>query len=117
MVNELIKDVKGFEGLYQVTANGSVWSIRTSKFLKARPDRDGYMRLGLTKCGKQSTMFIHRIVAEAFIDNPENKPEVNHIDCNRANNKLENLEWVTHAENMEHRSKMYQMRKEMKEVA
>ncbi|MDY3368390.1 HNH endonuclease [Zhenhengia yiwuensis] len=117
MINELAKDVKNFEGLYQVTASGAVWSIRTGKFLKARPDRDGYMRYTLSKDGKLFTRFAHRLVAEAFIENVDGKPEVNHIDCNRANNKLENLEWVTHAENMEHRSKMHQKRKEEKEVA
>lgn len=117
-IKEVIwKDIKGYEGLYQVSNTGKVWSISRGQIRKTRLDKDGYERLDLTKDGKSYTRFVHRLVAEAFLDNVENKSEVNHIDCNRANNNLENLEWVTHAENMEHRSKMHQMRKEMKEVA
>lgn len=117
-IKEVIwKDIKGFEGLYQVSNTGKVWSISRGQIRKTRLDKDGYERLDLTKEGKSYTRFVHRLVAEAFLENPENKSEVNHIDCIRTNNNLENLEWVTHAENMAHRSEMYQMRKEMGEVA
>ena len=94
-----MKDIKGFESLYQITDEGQVFSLITKKYLKPTPDKDGYLQVKLYINGKQFTRKIHRLVAEAFLDNPENKKEVNHIDCHRDNNNASNLEWVSHREN------------------
>lgn len=101
---EVWKDVAGFEGLYKVSNFGRVRAIgrglrrgciMTDKFDKL----DGYMHLSLTKDGVPHHFVIHRLVAIAFIPNPDNKPTVNHKDFNRCNNRAENLEWMTQKEN------------------
>ena len=96
----MIKDIKGFEGLYQITDDGRVYSIRRDMYLKPRKDKDGYLLVNLYKDKKQYTKKIHRLVGEAFLDNPEGKAEINHIDCQRDNNCVSNLEWTTHRENV-----------------
>lgn len=102
-MNEIWKDVKGYEGLYQVSNTGQVFSIRSKKFLKQGHTGwgEGYAFVALCKNGMRKNKNVHRLVAEAFIPNPENKPEVNHIDHNPHNNNANNLEWVTHQENWE----------------
>jgi hypothetical protein len=100
--------VKGFEGLYEVDRNGNVYSIiqtisRRKRILKPYLHTGGYRKVNLyDKRGKCSKKYVHRLVAEAFIPNPENKPNVNYIDCNRENNKASNLEWCTQSENIKH---------------
>ena len=84
-----------FEGKYVIYSDGRIKSIKRNKFLKASVHHTGYTRI----CINKKTYNIHRLVAEAFIPNPEEKPFVNHIDCNKANNLLTNLEWMTEAEN------------------
>ena len=96
-MQEIWKDIKGYEGLYQVSNLGNVKSLKTNKNLYSS-NAKGYRRVGLFK-GKRKGYSIHRLVAQAFIPNPENKPCVNHKDCNRANNNVNNLEWCTHKEN------------------
>lgn len=108
---EIWKDVLGFEGLYKASSHGRVWSIRTNKEMKGVPDSYGYLRLGLYKENKRKYNSIHRIVAESFIPNPENKPQVNHIDENIKNNTLKNLEWVTEKENSNHGTRNIRMAK------
>ena len=95
-----MKDIKGYEGLYAITENGQVWSYRRSRFLKPFKRKGGYLAVGLCNNGKTNYYLIHRLVAEAFIPNPENKPQVNHKDENKANNCIENLEWATASENI-----------------
>lgn len=95
-----MKDIKNYEGLYAITSCGKVWSYRSQKFLKGTPDKDGYLRLTLTKNGKKNNYFIHRLVAEAYIPNPENKPQVNHLDEIKTHNYIGNLEWATSKENV-----------------
>lgn len=101
---EVWKDVVGFEGLYKVSNFGRVRAIghglrrgciMADKFNKL----DGYMHLSLTKYGVPHHFVTHRLVAIAFIPNPDNKPTVNHKDFNRCNNRVENLEWMTQKEN------------------
>lgn len=115
---EIWKPVVGYEGLYEVSTHGRVksvariyqsikegfnWDKRTISALKAtRLKKDGYVDTGLSLDGKYTQRVIHRLVAEAFIPNPENKPCVNHIDNNRSNNHVSNLEWVNHKENTAH---------------
>lgn len=104
--NEVWKDIKGYEGLYQISDYGRIKSFyRTTthtRILKERTHRDGYLYVGLYKNGKTTTAKSHRLVALYFIPNPENKPQVNHKDGNKLNNNVENLEWCTAAENARH---------------
>jgi hypothetical protein len=104
--------IKGFEGLYEIDAFGNVYSIvhnahRRKRILKQYPNENGYMKVNLYDInGKCKKKYIHRLVAEAFIHNPDNKPNVNHIDCNVKNNNVNNLEWCTQSENILHASKL-----------
>lgn len=97
-----MKDIKGYEGLYAVTSCGKVWSHRRTKYLSAHNGNSGYSQVILYKNGKAKAYSVHRLVAMMYIPNPENKSCVNHIDENKLNNALNNLEWVTHKENINH---------------
>lgn len=96
------KDIDGYEGLYQVSDLGRVKSLVMNIFMKFKTDKDGYKSVGLTKNRKQNYFRVHRLVAAAFIRNDKNKPEVNHIDLDKSNNKLSNLEWITARGNKKH---------------
>ena len=104
------KDVKGFEGFYQISDYGDVKSLDrfdgirkiNGRNIKPSLKQNGYMQIGLRKEGKRKWFSIHRLVAIHFLDNPENKPQVNHIDCNKQNNNVKNLEWVTAQDNYRH---------------
>lgn len=104
------KDIKGFEGYYQISNFGKVRSLdrfdgirdRKGQLIKPNLKYNGYLQIGLRKNGKRKRFSIHRLVAQHFIKNPENKSQVNHIDCNKQNNHHKNLEWVTPGENLEH---------------
>ena len=100
-MTEVWKDVKNYEGLYQISNLGNVKRVSSRKRLKPY-NRKGYIRVALSKDNIAKHMDIHRLVAEAFIPNPENKPEINHIDGDKSNNKVSNLEWCTRKENMNH---------------
>lgn len=102
-----IKEIKGFEGLYGVDELGNVYSLVTDKsrrmgLLKQYDNGIGYKKVNLYKDGKRHRKYVHRLVAEAFIPNPENKEIVNHIDCNRENNTVSNLEWLSQSENIQY---------------
>ena len=99
---EVWKDVVGFEGFYKVSNKGNVYSVERISLngrkiggiiLKPSPDTIGYLQVALYKNGKRQNKLIHRLVTEAFIPNPENHPEVNHLDEVKDNNNVENLEW------------------------
>ena len=95
-MKEIWKDCKGYEGLYQISNLGRVWSIGSQKYLKGSIDKDGYMCVYLTaKNGKTKMEKIHRLVALVFLDNPNNYTQVNHKDKNKQNNCVDNLEWCT----------------------
>ena len=99
-MKEIWKDVIGFEPYYKVSNKGEVFSMRKNSILPGYTDKDGYLRVSLQGATKnKKIMAIHRIVALAFIPNPERKPEVNHKDFNRKNNCSTNLEWATRKEN------------------
>ena len=95
-----MKDVVGYEGLYAVTSCGKVWSYRNKRFLKLRFQTDGYLYVSLCKDGKIKNYLIHRLVAMAYIPNPENLPQINHKDENKTNNCLQNLEWCDNSYNI-----------------
>lgn len=110
---EIWKDIKGYEGYYQVSNYGNVRSctrfdgvrIQKGKMMKPNLKYNGYLQVGLRKDHKRKWFSIHRLVAIHFIDNPDNLPQVNHIDCNKQNNNVNNLEWVSSKENLEHAHK------------
>jgi len=112
---ELWKDVEGYEGLYQVSSLGRMKSlsrpvkqrnnsiqVKSGKIIKGYENKKGYIQMGITKENEKNTKPMHRWVAEAFITNLENKPQINHIDGVKTNNNINNLEWVTNEENAEH---------------
>lgn len=97
-----MKDITGYEGLYAVTSCGKVWSYGRKKYLSPHIVNSGYEQVILSKNGKTKPYRVHQLVAMTYIPNPENKPCVNHLDENKLNNALNNLEWVTHKENINH---------------
>lgn len=96
-----MRDIKGFEGLYAVTSCGKVWSYRRQRFLKPYDNSHGYLVVNLYQDGKINHRKLHRLVAEAYLDNPEGKAEVDHIDKNKYRNDVNNLRWVSSKENKE----------------
>ena len=98
--------MKRFRGTkYVVFRDGTVMNYNTKKVLTQSDLGNRYNRVNLSINGKQVRMYVHRLVAEVYLDNPENKKQVNHIDGNRYNNNVDNLEWCTRKENMEHAKK------------
>lgn len=108
---EIWRSISGFEGLYEVSSYGNVRSLcagrwRCEMMRKPVPDKDGYLTVNLKKDGKYTNTKIHRLVATAFLQNPDNLPEVNHKDENKANNHVENLEWCTRQYNQTYNDQM-----------
>ena len=86
-----------------VTTDGDAYRLKNYEFKKAKTAlATGYKIVWMNIKGKQKHYYLHRLIAEAFIPNPDNKPQVNHIDGNKTNNNVENLEWVTSKENVHH---------------
>ena len=96
-MKEIFKDIKDYEGLYQVSNLGRVYSFITNKFLKPNLNKNGYLTLHLKGSSKQFKL--HRLVAETFIQNTNNFPCVNHKDEDKTNNCVDNLEWCSYKYN------------------
>lgn len=96
------KPVVRFESEYLVSSDGQIFSFHCNRMLKGKLSIQGYLRVCLCKNGFHKSMAVHRIVAEAFIPNPDNKPTVNHINEIKTDNRVENLEWATVAEQNVH---------------
>jgi hypothetical protein len=105
-VKTIFKDVEGYEGRYQISNFGEVYSTpqdgKPSKLLKQETLKYGYKRVSLSKNGKVKRFTVHRLVALHFIDNVNNYPIVNHKDNNPSNNSSTNLEWCTQKDNIKH---------------
>ena len=110
-MEEIWKDISGYEGVYQVSNLGNVRSLDRldgrgrniqGVLLKQVISTNDYLKVTLYKNGKSKTKTVHRLVAEAFIPNTENKPQVNHIDEDKLNNIVYNLDWMTNIENTNH---------------
>lgn len=95
------KDIEGFPN-YQISNLGNVWSKKTNKILKPYKTNKGYLTVGFWLNGKKKKLSIHRLVAKAFLSNPQNLAEVNHIDGCKTNNNVSNLEWATGSNNVSH---------------
>ena len=102
-----VSDGELYEGLYKVSNLGKILSLNyrnTGKpgLMNPGTDKDGYLQVSLRKNGETKTCYVHRLIAQTFIPNPENKPEINHIDEDKTNNRVDNLEWKCHKDNINH---------------
>lgn len=97
---EAWRNVEGYEGLYQVSNFGKVRSLITNRILKPFQTKDGYLRIKLSKDGNKKMFYIHRLVATAFLSNEEELPEIDHINNDRSDNRVANLQWISHVENL-----------------
>ena len=102
--NMQFRKLKSLKFLYEINEMGILRNVKSKKIIKGYTERNGYVRVKIeNKClGGIIRTTLHRLVAEAFLPNPHNLPEVNHINSVRNDNRVENLEWCTHSENMKH---------------
>lgn len=100
-MSKFFKMIPGYNN-YLVSENGEVYSIKSKKYIKPRINENNYLIIDLYKNNLRKTYKLHRLVAQAFLDNPDNLPQVNHKDCNKLNNNIRNLEWCTASQNTKH---------------
>lgn len=107
MINELNwQFIPGYEDLYKISIGGQIFSQKSNRLLTPSPDKDGYLRVTLFKSGSRLTLKVHRLVSIAFISNPQNKPQVNHKNGIKTDNRIENLEWCDTLYNTRHAIKL-----------
>ena len=104
-------DIKGYEGIYAITSCGKVWSYKTKRFLKTIKTRKGYEKVYLSKGNSVKHPTIHKLVAMAYIPNPNNLPQINHKDENKENNAVNNLEWCNNRYNSNYGTRNERMAK------
>ena len=97
-------DIINYEGLYKIYSNGDVLGLKRNKFLKPFKNTIGYLQVELWKDGKGKKFLVHRLQGIHFIPNPENKSCIDHINRDKLDNRIENLRWATHEENMSNKS-------------
>ena len=123
--SEVWKDITGYEGLYMISNKGNVYSVRRrdsrgikcgGRILKPRYSGNGYLQVDLRNNGKRKTKYIHRLVTEAFIPNPESLPQINHIDEVKDNNNVENLEWCDSSYNINYGTRTERVSKKVRAV-
>lgn len=114
-MQEVWKDINNYLGLYQVSNFGNIRSLKRNntngKILKQVKDKDGYVRVTLSKNNLRKNYFVHRLVAQTFIPNPQNLPQVNHKDVNPLNNNVDNLEWCNSKYNNNYGNRVYRLSK------
>ena len=98
----MLRDIEGWEGRYRVSDDGRVWSCRSAKFLRPGRTSAGYRTVNLCRDGKPRSAYVHILVAQAFIQNPDGKPTVNHKRGTAEGDAVGNLEWMTYSENHKH---------------
>ena len=108
IADEIWKDIRGYEGFYQISNYGRIKSFKRKNAIILRPvvTPEGYLRVGLKKDSASKSFYVHILVGTAFLPNPESKPEINHEDGCKFNNHVSNLKWVTGLENKRHSVKM-----------
>lgn len=111
MQEEIWKPIKDFEGLYEISNLGIVRSLYNNIILKPSSNGRGWLKVGLHKKGQITQRYIHRLVGQAFIPNPGNLPEINHIDEDKTNNQVSNLEWCTSEYNLHYGNRMNKLKK------
>lgn len=118
-MGEIWKDIKGYEHRYQISNYGRVKSLRYRghnkvAIMKPEETKHGYLQIMLGVPNKRKRYKIHRLVADHFLNNPENKPQVNHLDENKLNNHVDNLSWCTSKENINHGTRTDRAKNSMK---
>lgn len=109
VICEIWKPIKGYEGIYEISNLGRIKSLKRNnnrclidKIMKQYIGKQGYLQVRLCKNGKSKLHKVHILIANAFIDNPNNLPIINHIDGNKTNNTISNLEWCSYSHNIKH---------------
>ena len=111
-MNEIWKPIEGYEGKYEVSNLGNIKNSR-NKLLKPFKTGNDYFKVGLSYNNKNKQHFIHRLVAQTFLDNPDNLPQVTHKDENTQNNCIDNLEWCDHSYNQNYGSRNYKVQEKL----
>ena len=115
---EIFKDIPQYQGRYQISNQGRVWSVISQRYMKLYQTPKGYLTVCLTaKNGKHKQEKVHRLVAMAFIPNPDNKPTVNHLNEIKTDNRVENIEWATMAEQNAYGTRMNKIRKKISQYS
>lgn len=115
-MEEIWKDVVHYEGLYEVSNTGKVRNKKSGRIMAQIKTNRGYLRVHLSKFGNLKNELVHRLVAMAFIENPNNYPQVNHKDENKANNNVDNLEWCSRQYNMSYGTQATNMQGKQRHV-